>query len=78
MANERLAQRTQQERFEGSEEEILEQLRQRIASQIGGAGKLLKAFKMFRESAHSAQNKVGGRTSFYVMFLILITPERAY
>lgn len=58
LANERMAHRVQQERFKGSEEEILEQLRQRIASQIGGAGKLLKAFKMFRESAHSAQNKV--------------------
>lgn len=57
-AQERMAHRAQEERFDGSDEEIIAQLRQKIASQIGGAGKLLKAFKMFRESAHAAQNKV--------------------
>merc|ERR1719174_936756 len=57
-AQERMARGAQQERFEGSDEEILALLRQKIAAQVDGQGKLLKAFKMFRESAHSSQNKV--------------------
>ena len=57
-AQERLARHEQEERFEGSDEEILALLREKISSQVDGPGKLLKAFKMFRESAHSAQNKV--------------------
>ena len=70
-AQERMARGAQQERFEGSDEEILALLRQKIAAQVDGQGKLLKAFKMFRESAHSSQNKVATHQHTVNMYIIL-------
>ena len=70
-AQERLARREQQELFEGSDEEILALLREKIAGQVDGQGKLLKAFKMFRESSHSAQNKVATHQHTVNMYIIL-------